>query len=211
MAVKDQQQFCMRPMAVDDLETVSQWFQHLADLCLFDRGSPIPVNREITEESWKDVLTGTAPRRGYWFALDNEVGDVMGIAGIENINYANGDGVLAIYLAEQARRKGLAAKASCNLLDLAFDQLRLHRITTYYRDDNEITKRLITMLGFAQEGVMREAWFAGGKHFDVIAVGILQNEWVKARKKITAELDGSVRLQFGSPPWQAKVWPENLT
>ena len=211
MAAKDQQPYCMRPMTLDDIETVSLWLEHLADLCLFDRSTPVPVNKSVMEDSWKDVLTAPNPRRGYWFALDDSAGEIVGIAGIENINYTNGDGILAIYLSEPARGKGLAAKASCFLLDLAFDQLRLNRITSYYREDNDVTAKLINTIGFSKEGLMRKAWFVGGKYFDIVVVGILGDEWVKSRKRLEVELGGSTNLQFGRPPWSARVWPNKLS
>ncbi len=211
MTAKDQQRYCMRPMTVDDLDTVALWFEHLADLCLFDRSSPVPVNRTALEGNWKDSLASTGPQRGYWFALDDASGDIVGIAGIENINYTNGDGILAIYLSDQARGKGLAAKASCLLLDLAFDQLRLNRITSYYREDNDVTAKLTNTIGFSKEGLMRKAWFVGGKYFDIVVVGILGDEWAESRKKLAVELGGSTQLQFGRPPWSARVWPEALT
>ncbi len=211
MTAKDQQSYCMRPMRLDDIEPVSTWLEHLADLCLFDRSTPVPVNKSVMADGWKDVLTAPNPRRGYWFALDDSSGNIVGIAGIENINYTNGDGVLAVYLAEHARKKGLAVRASGLLLDLAFDQLRLNQITSYYREDNDVTQKLTGAIGFSREGLMRKAWFAGGKHFDIVVVGILGSEWAESRAKLAADLEGPTKLRFGRPPWSTRVWPEALT
>ncbi len=208
MASKDSQQYCMRPMSPEDLDVVSLWFEHLADLSLFDRNSPVPINKTIIERSWKEVLTAAEPRRGYWFTIDNAAGDVLGIVGIESINYVNGDGVLAVYLSEQIRRKGLGIRASCLLLDLAFEQLRLNRVTSYFRADNEASQKLTAMVGFSQEGVIRQGWFASGKSFDVHMVGILKREWSKTRKKLEKQLDASIQLKFGRSPSGARVWPE---
>lgn len=218
MVAKNKQRFCMRPMEMDDLDTVSHWFEHLADLSMFDRSCPVPVNTTTVKDNWQEVLQGKTQRRGHWFAIDtmdtqNPVasgGDVVGIVGIENINHVNGDGIIALYLAEVARGKGLGLHAGGILLDIAFDQLRFNRISSYYRDDNIATRKLTDALGFTREGVMREAWFSGGKFHDMIAVGQLKSEWPTGRKNVIERLNDKVELQFGRPPWQAKIWPESL-
>jgi RimJ/RimL family protein N-acetyltransferase len=199
MTNKDHQNYCMRPMVLKDLDTVSLWFENLADLSIFDRSSPVPVNKLVVERSWKEVICANEPRHGFWFTIDDAAGKIVGIAGLENINYINGDGIIAVYIAAQARHKGLAVISCGILLDLAFDQLRLNRITTYYRSDNVATQKLITKLGFSQEGVLRQGWFSGGRYFDIVVVGILGEEWPETRKKIALKLSDKTKLQFGRP------------
>ncbi len=206
----DQDQFVMRPMAVEDLDIISIWFEHLEEFSLFDRGAAAPANKENTKADWEKAVSDKGAKSGYWFAVDDSSGEICGIAGLDNINHINGDGVLAVYMSEPVRRKGLAIMASCYLLDIAFEQLRLHRITSYYRDDNSTTAKLTTLLGFTQEGVVREGWFSGGKHFNTYAVGVLANEWPSAREKLIAELVPTAKLLFGRTPWAAKSWPEKL-
>lgn len=211
MTDQNRQFFCMRPMELEDIETVSRWFEHLADLSIFDRATPIPTNHTVVAETWREVLAAREPRSGYWFGIENTAGELVGIGGIENINYANGDAILAMYLASEARRKGVARLASGVLLDLAFDQLRLNRVTSYYREDNKATDKLTKTVGFTHEGSKRQAWFAGGRYFDAIAIGILASEWPDARKFLVANLGEVAKIQFGRPPWEARVWPQKLT
>lgn len=208
---QNRQLLCMRPMELEDIETVSRWFEHLADLSIFDRATPIPTNHTVVAESWGKVLAAKEPRDGYWFGIENTAGELVGISGIENINYVNGDATLAMYLADEVRRKGIARLASGVLLDLAFDQLRLNRITSFYRQDNEATDGLIKTIGFTREGIKRQAWFAGGQYFDAIAIGMLAAEWPDARKFLIANLGEIAEMKFGRPPWEARVWPQKLT
>lgn len=210
MTKDNRQHYCMRPMELEDIDTVSTWFEHLADLSIFDRNTPVPTNKHIVIENWKEILTTSEPRTGYWFGIEDTDQNLVGIGGVENINYVNGDAILALFLADKARRKGVARLVTGVLLDLAFDQLRLNRVTSYYRQDNEATDRLTTALGFVKEGVKRKGWFSGGQYLDVITVGILVPEWHDARKAIVAKLDNKTKIQFGRPPWAAKLWPEKL-
>ena len=211
MIAQNRGHLCMRPMELEDIETVSRWFEHLADLSIFDRATPIPTNKSVVEDSWKEVLAAREPRNGYWFGIENSAGELVGISGIENINYVNGDATLAMYLADEVRRKGVARLASGVLLDLAFDQLRLNRVTSFYRQDNKATENLIATVGFSREGVKRQAWFAGGQYYDAIAIGMLAAEWPDARKHLVTNLGEIAEMKFGRPPWEARAWPQKLT
>jgi hypothetical protein len=85
------------------------------------------------------------------------------------------------------------------MLDMAFDRLRLRRVTTYFRSDNLRTERLTTRAGFQQEGRIREAWFVDGRHLDCILVGLLREEWLAHRDALRAELAGPIEVVLGRP------------
>ncbi len=210
MTTYKQKYYCMRPMILEDVEIVSKWFEHLADLSIFDRNTPIPTNSNIVAENWKEVLSTREPRQGYWFGIEDQTGKLVGIGGIENISYVNGDAILALFMADEVRRKGIARLVCGVVLDLAFDQLRLNRITSYYREDNQATEKLTRTVGFEIEGTKRKGWFSGGNYLDVITVGILASEWQNARTSLVENLGETKKIQFGRPPWSARLWPEKL-
>ena len=108
----------------------------------------------------------------------------------------------------QGRRKGIGLKMTAMLIDLAFHQLRLHRVTSYLRSDNTASSELLTKLGFTQEGLMRKNWFSGGQHHDTIAVGLLAEEWAEARKSVENAANAQADLIFGRAPWPGRKWPE---
>ena len=152
----------MRPMASGDLDAVAGWLQNVHDLSLFDRSMAMPPSREALSEVWKHDLTATKAPSAHWFAVEDCTQTPVAIGGLPSISYVNGDAVLPILVSTSERGKGIGLRIAIHLLDMAFDRLRLRRVTTFFRSDNQRTERLTRRAGFRQEGCMREAWFAGG-------------------------------------------------
>lgn len=185
---------------MDDVPAITRWFEHLPDLCLFDRTSPIPLNEASYTTAWEPIINGNEPRRFYWFSSIDSDDNLAGIAGLSDINYIHGDAVAALFTSQQGRRKGMGLKMMVHIIDLGFNQLRLERMTTFCRADNLASGELMTRLGFVTEGVLRRAWFSGGTHHDITAVGILKEEWKEARKTLEPELETGVTVNFGRVP-----------
>jgi RimJ/RimL family protein N-acetyltransferase len=205
----DQKRFhyWLRPMKADDIPVLAGWFENLDDLAIFDRRSPLPLNEEATQAGWREALGETEPRACYWFTIDDEEGESVGVAGLQDINHVHGDGVLPIYLSGPARQRGLGIRTTAMLLDLAFHQLRLARVTSFFRADNEASRRMTESAGFREEGRMRQAWFADGKRLDVMVIGILEKEWLVQRGDLASNLSTETVLILGRTPWGTRAWP----
>ncbi|MCP5074335.1 MAG: GNAT family N-acetyltransferase [Rhodobacteraceae bacterium] len=211
MAKPTSKSYCLRPMSMDDVPTIARWFEHLADLCLFDRGCAVPVNEATVTANWAEILKGPEPAKAYWYALEDDDGGVVGIVGLDNINYIHGDAIIAIYVSASLRREGIGGRAMAMVIDMAFNQLRLNRLTSYLRADNLSSQKLTESVGFYQEGLIRQGWFSGGKHFDIVAIGLLSEEWSQHRKTLAQKLDNSVEIRLGRALDAARKWPESLT
>ena len=197
MANSAQSEFTLRPMTMEDVPVITRWLEHLPDLCLFDRTSVIPLNEASNSAIWEPIINGSEPRRYYWFSAEDSDGNIAGIAGLSDINYIHGDAVAALFVSQKGRRKGLGMKMTAMMVDLGFHQLRLERVTTYCREDNTASSELVSRLGFVREGVMRKAWFSGGKRYDIHAVGLLKEEWEAAREELIPELEKGAAISFG--------------
>lgn len=191
-------QFTMRPMTLDDIGTVADWLQDVDDLSLFDRNMSVPPSQDTVHDSWKADLAIAKFPTAYWFVIENSDHRPMAIGGLQSVNYVHGDAVLPILVSKTARGKGLGLRIAIVLLDLAFDRLRLRRVTTFFRSDNLRTERLTRRAGFQQEGRMRQAWFADGRFLDCVVVGLLRDEWHSRRTALGAELDGSTTVVLNS-------------
>ncbi|MCY6382847.1 GNAT family N-acetyltransferase [Hoeflea prorocentri] len=200
--VTAQAMYSMRPMGADDISVMAEWFADFEDIALFDRSLPVPVGPQAVLESWKPALELTDPPTCLWYVAQCAQGKPTGIGGLQKINYIHGDAVLPIFVARHARENGLATAMTIELLDLAFQHLRLHRVTTLYRDDHETTALLTRNLGFQEEGRVREGWYANGRHYDVVQVGILNSEWSAKRVGARAEFNqkNKVRIKLEAIP-----------
>jgi RimJ/RimL family protein N-acetyltransferase len=133
---------------------------------------------------------------------------VKGLAGLQEINYVHGDAVLAILVAESGRRKGIGIRASALLLDMAFYHLRLTRLSSFVRADNEGSNRMTARLGFQEEGRIRKGWFTDGAHVDIRVIGLLQDEWETYRQRLQSELNPDTCLTLGDGPTNRWSWPK---
>lgn len=72
---------------------------------------------------------------------------------------------------------GYTTESATALLKFGFDQLGLHRVTSYCDPDNMGSYRVMEKVGMRKEGHEREAiWFKGRWH-DWLRYAILEREW----------------------------------
>lgn len=196
MTEEDEIHLTLRPMCLTDLDALVEWFWNAEDVALFDRQMPVPVNATVLRESWREALEFSDPPRAYWYVACDSAGVPVGFGGLQGINYIHGDGVMPMFVARHMRRKGMAKSISVAMIELAFNTLRLHRLTTFFRSDNEGSRRALEAVGWQVEGCLREAWFADGVRRDVIQVGLLREEWMAQRAEVRAQLGGPGRVRL---------------
>ncbi|WP_239338686.1 GNAT family N-acetyltransferase [Ruegeria sp. Ofav3-42] len=194
-----------------DLEAVISWFQDVEDLARFDRTSRAPLSLSHAEEMWKGTFTSSDASRNCWFVIETSGGEAVGLAGLEAISNINRDAVIAIFISKSARRSGVGLRATALLMDLAFRQLGLNRLTSYYRADNHHSRDLVAKVGCQIEGTMRQAWFADGAFHDMIVVGVLKTDWMARRQALAQELDSKTTVIFGPNDCAAWSWPPHIT
>ena len=199
--------FTLRPLEKADIAVASCWFQDVADLACFDRSARAPLNSAATEQAWEAAVDAAGGMRQCWFAIAADGGELAGIAGLEAISPVNRDAVIALFIGKERRRQGIGIRSMALVLDFAFRQLGLNRVTSYYREDNTRTRNLTEQLGFETEGRMRRAWFAEGQCFDMVAVGILREEWDAHREGLARKLKADLVVCFGSEETPGWVWP----
>ncbi|WP_298920061.1 GNAT family protein [uncultured Roseobacter sp.] len=191
-----------RPLGLDDISRISDWFWNFADAALFDRSLPMPISEDALQQNWRKSMLCEGIPCAYWFIAEDENQEPLGIAGLESVNYIQGDAVLPFFVARDFRQKGLATAMTISILDLAFRQLRLHRVTTFFRDDNAATQRALQKVGFSEEGRFREGWFSSGVRKDIVIAGILGSEWIANRHQVVENVTESCKLSFVPTCWK---------
>ncbi|MBW4707383.1 GNAT family N-acetyltransferase [Roseobacter sp. YSTF-M11] len=191
-----------RPLGLVDIPRIENWFWNFADVALFDRTLPVPLSPDSLQNSWRKSLEHDTPPCAYWFIAEDTSGTPLGIAGLDSVNYIQGDAVLPFFVGRDHRKQGLATAMTISVLDLAFSQLRLHRVSTFYRDDNTATMRAVKKIGFAEEGRFREGWFVNGERKDTVVAGILSAEWLATRHQVIEKVADSCKLSFAPTCWK---------
>lgn len=199
--------FHLQPIAVSHLDRIASWYQDLDELSLIESNLPMPVNAESLQTLWQRDIEQKAPRASYLYAICNDRDEAVGFTGLQDINQTHGTAVVFIFVEKNNRRFGLALRATALLLDMAFQQLRLHRVTTYVDSNNEPSIALIRKLGFTDEGRMREACFFRGGYHDVNVVGMLVDEWEARRGALSESMQRGTLLTMSRDVDSRWAWP----
>lgn len=106
-----------------------------------------------------------------------EDGSLAGVAGFHEIDWAHRQVDIGYWLAEDRQGRGLMTRAVRALVDLAFDELGLNRITIRVATENVRSRAIPERLGFRHEGVLREAERLYDRYVDLDAYALLASEW----------------------------------
>lgn len=135
---------------------------------------------EEAEEAWiaKQIEASAEPRpRNVLFAIhDPDDATVVGLAGLENIDWAFGRADFGIYLGER-RGTGIGSDATRLVLDWAFTIMGLHSVLLETYDWNEQARRAYAAAGFREIGRRRAAAVTLGRRCDVILMDAVADDF----------------------------------
>jgi UDP-4-amino-4,6-dideoxy-N-acetyl-beta-L-altrosamine N-acetyltransferase len=161
----------LRPLSDADAELVVRW-RALPEVHaqLFAQQPPsLQSHRE-----WFLRYAGSRDREEFVILLDARP---VGTVGLSNIDHAHGRAEYGILIGEpDARRRGVARRASRLILEHAFLSLGLGRVYLSAFADNLAAIRLYERVGFRREGSLRAHVRKAGVLRDVIVMGMLASE-----------------------------------
>jgi len=137
-----------------------------------------PLERAQLARHVRDAGRKRRPRK-IFKVVDGVVGRNIGHVELCNIDRANGCARLARVLIgpRELRGCGLGADVVRLALGVAFDELRLHRVSLGVFDFNHAAIRCYERVGLRTEGLLREACCFAGEYWNLVQMGILEPEW----------------------------------
>jgi RimJ/RimL family protein N-acetyltransferase len=146
-----------------------------------------PTSRGEVEESFEDHLTAddaatllAVPKddpAGAGDPAGARAGEPVGSFQLYPIDDARGWANLGLWLHPDAWGHGYATEATAHLLEYAFRERGLHRVSADALAPNEASIALLDRVGFVHEGTRREAAFADGEYVDSEEYGLLARDW----------------------------------
>ena len=114
---------------------------------------------------------------------------MIGYCSLADINYHNSRAEWSgVVIGEKDYRgQGYATQAIYLLLEYAFDELGLHRVSGSWLAENTVSIFVGKMMGFRQEGVLRDYVFKEGKRHDMIVMSMLRPEFDQLKKRYAAK------------------------
>lgn len=128
----------------------------------------------------KSALEQFASNRGFhtgiWYR-----GQLAGVLGLHPINWASRHTSMGYWLGAEFEGKGLMTKACRAVADHVFRELKLNRLEIRCAVENTKSRAIPERLGFAQEGVIRQAEWLYDHYVDLVVYGMLASEWSRAK------------------------------
>jgi RimJ/RimL family protein N-acetyltransferase len=163
----------LRPVEEADLPRINELFWH----------------PEVTEQLlvvWPEPVAGT---RQWWerrraegephFAIETLAGEFVGVCDLGRVEGRARTAVLGIWIGRSFWDKGFGTDAVRVLSRFAFNEMNLQRIELGVMEGNARGKRAYEKVGFKEEGRLRRAKFVGGRHVDLIVMGLLAEELIE--------------------------------
>lgn len=114
-------------------------------------------------------------------APDTIIGTVC-IHNIARINYGSCE--IGYKFSSAVHHKGYATEALCRILNIIFHELTLHRVMAWVYPDNVASRRLLTRLGFFQDGLCRDYLYLHGEWRDHFQYSLLSTDWTPAPNSV---------------------------
>jgi RimJ/RimL family protein N-acetyltransferase len=103
----------------------------------------------------------------------------VGICGLEGIDARTRAAGFGIWIGKPYWRKGYGTDATRTACRFGFRYMNLQRIGLCVYATNEKAERVYERVGFRREGVEQRGTFLGGRHVDVVHMGLLAEEFVE--------------------------------
>jgi ribosomal-protein-alanine N-acetyltransferase len=139
------------------------------------------VAREQVREFMVDLYR---KRRGFrWIITLKGDGQPIGTLGFYKwVPSASYQAEMGYDLAKEYWDKGIMAEAMKGVIDFGFEKMELNRLEVFIMPRNKRSIKLIKMLGFKREGLLRQRYFDEfGNYTDDILFSMLRSEWKEMR------------------------------
>ncbi|MEV5172431.1 GNAT family protein [Streptomyces flaveolus] len=104
-------------------------------------------------------------------------GTPVGYVALTSQNVVDGTAEVELMLAAQQRGHGHGTAALDAVVDLAFGELPMYRLTARTHTDNAPALAVLAKSGFTQEGISRAACLHRGRRHDLAVFSLLRPEW----------------------------------
>ena len=118
------------------------------------------------EDKVRSFVDAFGDRSAIWWAFRlRATGDFVGYGGLFAISSEDHHAEVGYGFHPEFWGRGFASEAVGRIVEHGFSRLRLHRIYGLVDPDNGASLQVLAKLGFAREGVLRDAAFARGRYW----------------------------------------------
>ena len=144
-------------------------------------GWSFPVSKK-GQMDWYERVAGDRNNLRFTIVV-TENDKAIGMVNLVDIDWKNGSAFHGIRLSAD-KGNGYGTDAVMALMKYAFEELRLNRMDTTIIEYNTPSQGLYRKCGWTFEGTKKKAYYREGKHFDMLMVGITDDEYYLTKEKL---------------------------
>ncbi len=166
----------LTPLTSEDLSSLFDWINDREQVLFNAPYKPVYWEQHKT---WFESIQHQSDVMIFGIHL-GDAKKLIGSCQLHSINTIHRAAELQIRIGDiKERGHGYGTEAAQLLLEFAFKDLNLHRVYLYVFADNAPAIRTYEKVGFKREGLLRQAAYIDGNYVDVVAMGILREEYVR--------------------------------
>lgn len=133
----------------------------------------------MTKEKVLEFIENSFDEENQHFAFINENDEYLGTISLKHISKVDKNAEYAITTRGVAQGTGITYKATMEILNYAFKELKLHKVYLNVLEENTRANAFYKKCGFTYEGQFRDYLFLRGEYKNLNWYGITENEWNK--------------------------------
>lgn len=164
----------------NDPQVESRWTHDPYYLRMLDPSPAYPLSIDQVKKKYEKLEKEIEEEKNlFYFTIRAKDDDrLLGFARLYWIEWNNSNGWVQLGIGEaDCRNKGYGSEVLHMLLRYAFNELNLFRLSAFVAEYNKAALHLASKAGFVEEVRRREALQRDGKHWDLLHLGLLKEEW----------------------------------
>lgn len=163
----------LREQRAEDAKFFAHWFNQ--PKIMFQCGFAEPTDEE---KERTNILVNHKREDALWFTITDLEGNIIGETGLLRMFPAWRCTDLSIIIPDpKMQRKGYGSEAIKIILNLAFNQYEMNRVSIGVVALNTNALSFYKKIGFKQEGLQEQGYYYEGKYSDFVMMRILRSEW----------------------------------
>lgn len=179
----EEELICLAPIDPErDAEIEAKWTHDAEYLRLLKADIARPLSPAQVKKAYESIEKKVEEDKNlFYFTIRTRPDErLVGFAKLYAITWSHGTGMLQMGIGDpQDRKRGYGRQALSLLLRYAFDELNLYRLTALVPEYNAAALRFFEKAGFVIEVRRRQALNRDGRRWDLLHLGLLQEEWAQ--------------------------------
>lgn len=179
----EEELICLAPIDPErDAEIEAKWTHDAEYLRLLKADIARPLSPAQVKKAYESIEKKVEEVKNlFYFTIRTRPDErLVGFAKLYAITWSHGTGMLQMGIGDpQDRKQGYGRQALSLLLRYAFDELNLYRLTALVPEYNRDALRFFEKVGFVIEVRRRQALNRDGRRWDLLHLGLLQEEWAQ--------------------------------